>query len=206
MILLNTFSHIVMSRIIYEYLKDNYGIYLDKKSFIKGNYCPDFSASIIKRPHYLENTLDYVHDKLERLANTRLNSAYIDKDYSKKIGIICHYYSDYFCYAHSNNFNEKMKAHINYERKLHKYLLLKQNSIKKIASQSKKDISIDINIIKQKIIEYQQDYLNSNQGYSNDLIYSIRVCIEMILSVVNCSYNISIYRKPTSIQHCEAVG
>lgn len=194
-----------MAKIIYEYLKENYGIYLDRKGFIKGNYCPDFSTSLIKRPHYIEDTLEFVHDKIEKLANTRLNSSYIDKTYSKKIGIICHYYSDYFCFAHSSNFNEKIRAHISYERKLHKFLLLKQNNIKKIISQSKNDISIDLSLIKLKINEYQHDYLNSKQGYGNDLIFSIKVCIEMILSVVNCSYNLSIFRNASIIQPCSAV-
>lgn len=202
---LNTFSHVIIGKIIYDYLKDNYGIYLDKKSFIKGNYYPDFSASIIKRPHYIKDTLDYVHDKIEKLANTNLNSAYIDKAYSKKIGIICHYYSDYFCFAHSSNFKEKTKAHISYERKLHKYLVVKQNNIKKIISRSKKDINIDINKIKMKINKYQEDYLNSKQGYGNDLIFSINVCIEMILSVINCSYNLSIFSQPSIFKPCTGV-
>ncbi len=164
---MNTFSHILMGKNLYEYIKEKHGINLNKKAFIKGNYSPDFSTSIITRPHYIQNNLVYVQNEIEALSNIKLKSADIDKEYSKRLGVICHYCTDFFCYAHSFHFKENMKAHIKYERSLHKYFVYRLSEIKNIRFMLKKDNNANADKICKMINQYQSDYLYSSHSYSN---------------------------------------
>ena len=184
-----------MGNILYEYIKEKHAIFLNKKSFVKGNYSPDFSTSMITRPHYIKNNLGHVQKEIEALSNIKLKSAFIDKEYSKRLGIICHYCADFFCFAHSIYFKESMKAHIKYERRLHKYFVSRLSLIKNIRFMLKKDNSINVDKINLIIDRYQSDYLYSSNAYSKDLIYSMQVCVEIIVSLVNCSYALNSYKK-----------
>ena len=179
-----------MAKIVYEYIRDRYGITLNRKSFIKGNYSPDFKTSMLTRPHYIHNNLSFVQKEIEELANMRLNTAYVSKAYSKRLGVICHYCADFFCYAHSIYFKENMKTHIKYERRLHKYFISRLKLIKNVDFIMKKDLTINANIINNNIDQYQSDYLGSGPSYSKDLVYSLQICIETVVSLINCSYNV----------------
>jgi hypothetical protein len=202
---LNTFSHILIGKVLYEYLKEYHGIYLNKKSFIKGNYSPDFNTSAIKRPHYIKYNLNYLQQEINALANTKLKSAHIDKAYSKRLGIICHYCADFFCYTHSIHFKGSTKAHIKYERSLHKYFISRLKIIKSILFMLKKDINIDASIINFKINQYQSDYLDAKACYSNDLFYTFQVCVETVVLLIECSNNLSFYKKPVFYIYQEAI-
>ena len=43
-------------------------------------------------------------------------------DLSVRLGIVCHFLTDFFCFAHTNGFTGTMREHIRYEKELDRYL------------------------------------------------------------------------------------
>lgn len=108
-------THIKIAKIALEQIKGR-SIYLNEKAFILGNVVPDFSPyhKIIR--HYQENSFEYLVRAVSDVIETKELG-----EKSFKLGIICHYISDYFCYPHFNNMKFSSKdimEHIMYEKDL----------------------------------------------------------------------------------------
>ena len=130
---MNTFSHFIISGIVNKYIKKWYGIQINKYSFVYGNIIPDFSSDFTKTPHYKLSMPNFIEDEVMSLSNLeQKNTADFDKNLSFRLGIVCHYLADFFCYAHSPKFEGKLLKHIYYEYKLVKYNINKKKILKKI--------------------------------------------------------------------------
>ena len=46
----------------------------------------------------------------------------IGPEYSMRLGLMCHFICDYFCFAHNADFTGSLTQHITYERDLDEYL------------------------------------------------------------------------------------
>lgn len=187
LIIINTFSHIIIGNLLYEYVKKEYGICLEKRSFIRGNYSPDFSIKLITSKHHIEEKLEFVENEFTKLAAVSLESADISKDYSKRMGIICHYLTDFFCYAHSEHFSGNTADHVLYERTLHKFISEKLEILMNLKLMCNSEICWSSVALSTKVRKYHNDYINSSSTLGNDAVFSLLVCIETIVSIVMCS-------------------
>ncbi len=94
---MNKASHIFLGKLLCERLKDQYGIFLNSESFLLGNILPDLSPKLLIKQHYLRNYRLYLIKKIQNILDDKQTSAVFGKRYSRNLGIICHYYADFFC-------------------------------------------------------------------------------------------------------------
>lgn len=121
-------THKIIANELYNEIYRVYNIKLDKKSLIWGSQLPDYSPKHKMIPHYYDKSIDYIVGEiislivLARFTNLE-ESSYIGitkKIFSRKLGIISHYLTDYVTLAHYENwsFKDSMVKHVSYERKL----------------------------------------------------------------------------------------
>lgn len=192
MIVINKYSHIIVGELIYEHLKNERSIVLEKQSFLKGNIIPDFSYYAIAHPHFMKLSLGFVQAEIEALSNTYMKSAYIGSDYSYRLGIVCHYYADFFCYAHSSSYKQIIVNHLKYEHLLYEHFLNCLDSIAKIASLFSGDISKAPEEINNKTLRLHAQYSQLTPSYDNDLLFTLKACMETAVSLVFCSSTLSV--------------
>lgn len=177
----------MVGEIVYEHLKEEHGIHLKKESFLKGNVIPDFSYYAIAHPHFMKLSLGFVQAEIESLSNTYMKSALVGSDYSYRLGIVCHYYADFFCYAHSSNYKQIIVNHLKYENLLHEHFLKSFDSISKTDSLFSGDISRSPEEINSKMLLFHAQYSRLEPSYDNDLEYTLKACAETAVSLVFCS-------------------
>ena len=199
------FQHIKIARITAENLKNNVdkNFKLDKIVFYLGSIYPDLNC--IYPAHRLSSTSNRISKKIKLI--DRYEDGIIK---SFNLGIITHYISDYFCYAH-NNKSLGIK-HREYEKGLNNFF--NKNNIEKdnrlinewnVAKNSIKeqvfkytdtmDSNLHAHIILEQIIALNSKYkeksnnfndsewiLNKNQ-WKTDIQYTLFMC-ENILSLI----------------------
>jgi hypothetical protein len=182
---LNTFSHIIISRIVNRYIKLWYGIQIDKFSFIYGNIIPDYKSDFTKTPHYKKSMPNFIQNEVLALSNIDIkNTADFDKNLSFRLGIICHYLADFFCYAHSPKFTGSVFRHIEYEFMLGKYNSKKKKILRKIDFLNLEDIIMSPNKLIDKLEEMCQEYEECNHSFGMDITYTVQACVQLVVSVL----------------------
>jgi hypothetical protein len=117
---MNIFVHLKIADQVHRRILKDYGIRLNRTGFLIGNILPDIQHSRIKADHFFKDSWRPV-----TLLATRIGRSQIESDHgnltgisSVDIGMICHFVSDYFCYAHHEQFGPSMVKHILYETKM----------------------------------------------------------------------------------------
>lgn len=177
---MNSPNHILIGTIVYEYIKGKYGIVLDKSSFLKGNTCPDHGISFL-RPHRIKYCNRMVRKKTLKLC--RSDWGIINEKTSKKIGILCHYYSDFFCYAHSPRFPGSIRDHIRYEDEMLQYMNKNFSIFQRIdfiPNQNQQEDAFEINNRMRSLI---QEKTSMNGDYGMELVCAIQACAELVLAI-----------------------
>lgn len=177
---MNSLNHVLIGTVVYEYIKDKYGIQLDKESFLKGNTSPDHSLAFL-RPHRMRYCAGAVRKKTIKLC--RGNWGVVGKKASKKIGILCHYYSDFFCRAHNPKFGWSLKDHVRYEDELLKYM---QNNYK-VFCQIDYIPEVSVPTDAREINRLMRMKIQSRQiapgDYATELYRAVQACAELVLWV-----------------------
>ena len=120
-------THIAYARQIEEHIALKYGVNLKHYSLIYGSIKPD--ASILfggKAPHYINISLDMICDSANILIKTTDSLNQLEtRAFSRELGVIMHYVTDYFCRVHNDingiKHSENFR-HIVYEQRFHKNL------------------------------------------------------------------------------------
>lgn len=184
---MNTFSHIRMGKLLYRYIKDTFDISLDKGSFVLGNLMPDFKPSYLSKSHYLENWELPLQEMIQDLIGTKQESGLLDKKYSFTLGVICHYYSDFFCFCHGHEYNGGTLLHMKYEWDL---LMHSQNNCGVLDGveiiPDNKTYS-DASKIFQSFEKLHLEYQKLKPSFDNDIKYSLMACIEVIAMTAKSS-------------------
>lgn len=184
---MNTFSHVMMGKLLYEQVKERYGIYLHRDRFILGNVLPDFRVSFLTRPHYLEHNISFLRKEISKLFKDKKQSAFYGKHYSKRLGVLCHYYADFFCYAHCKGFPDDLSVHVKYESNLHRYFQNHEDELRQNAFAPEESGTIDANLVNLKFQQLQERYQNEMHSYRSDLNYAIQACTEAIVLIAASS-------------------
>jgi hypothetical protein len=113
---MNIFTHMMLSKNIRDNTYRQIGAKINLPGFMFGNILPDILHIYKSERHFLKDSLDYIcANSLEILNRPSGFPPYYSYEYSKKIGVITHYISDYFCYAHSPKYKKSMFRHFVYE-------------------------------------------------------------------------------------------
>lgn len=157
-------------------------MYLDRMSFIYGNIKPDLEKELREKSHRYEDTIHYVMEKIQNLTDLELSK----NEFSKELGVICHFISDFFCTYHKKKYEkENIFKHLLYETKLHIYL---KNKIKKRETFlfEKKDNEI-IYDLRKMVIKMHEEYMSKEHTKDNDIIFALN-CAMMISSKLEYDY------------------
>ncbi len=183
---MNTSSHILMGGFLQQYMGDHYGIRLDRRSYILGNVMPDYCPSFLLRPHYLRNNAAHVRSIL-RILLARRPSAFDDKRYSRLLGILCHFYADFFCHAHSDSFEGNLSDHIAYEKKLHRYFEENLERFRSLRFIAQPQPVGGAEGVYGQFEALHSCYLLSRTSLGNDLLFTMTACVELIVLAAECT-------------------
>ena len=114
-------SHHAMGYLLITALEQE-GVLLDREQFVLGNLLPDYLPELILAPHFTMKCQREIGLFTGVLAAQRVSAkAELPADYSLRLGILCHYITDYFCFAHSREFQQNLAHHSSYEQALDSY-------------------------------------------------------------------------------------
>ncbi|OCZ49837.1 zinc dependent phospholipase C family protein [Dehalobacter sp. TeCB1] len=178
-------THRVLSTIIYDKTYENLNFRLEFNYFLWGNIKPDVIPNLVIKSHYKAESLDLVINEILKLSKTpdvfqNLKAYYA---FSEKIGVICHFLSDFFCMPHNKQWflnSSKMLSHLKYENKLNKMAQNTQSLPElSLASVDKMESETLKSYIETNIEEY-----SLKEDYRNDMIYASNICAKIIEAVV----------------------
>jgi len=112
---MNIIMHLLFSYDMRRIIRKHSGVKLNLVGFMYGNILPDIKA--IHKPHRINGSLTFVVKRARRLMEEPYQRCSI-YSWSKKLGIITHYLSDYFCYAHQEHYDKGIGKHMLYEMRM----------------------------------------------------------------------------------------
>lgn len=118
-------THRIIARNLCANIKEKYGIELHEEKLSWGSVVPDLYPKYKLKKHYLEDSLQFITAEIATLIFMsrfihleESPNSIAKKIFSRHLGIISHYLSDFTCSAHANNwrFNGYMRKHVQYEK------------------------------------------------------------------------------------------
>jgi len=176
-------SHLLISQILYNYISKHMGLKLDRLAFAYGNINPDLNNKDINRSHTLVESLDIVNKYSEDLMSADISI----KEFSRRLGVICHFGCDYFCLYHREG-NEKkgLYEHLHYEVILHiKLLTLFLRGKIKL-----NDYEMNENSVEAIVLKIQNKYVLEHESLTRDITNALSAVLQMSkLIVYSCQVN-----------------
>lgn len=186
-------THKIIASNIYDNVYEKYDLKLDKNRLLWWSIAPDILPQYKFVRHYKDESIDYIVKEIIKVIYV---SRYIEfnrvldpiaiKILSKKIGLISHYISDYFCLPHAKRwtFNvskDVMIKHIKYESDLEEFS--KTHTFNNnIVDFEDININNDVENLYDSIkgfIENGLDLYLQNEGFANDLDFANLINIKI---------------------------
>lgn len=186
---MKTESHVLIGHIVSDYVKAQFGIVLDERNFVRGNVLPDRRITFLTRPHFLKYNAGLVQRKIYRLLNNKIDGGAVGGQISKRLGILCHYYTDFFCFAHSPRFKGGLAAHRSYEERLHHYLTAHLSELGGPLPAAPDCNGPDAKTVYARFGSLHDGYTQAACSFENDLAYSIYACAEVIVTLIFSAEN-----------------
>ncbi|OOM75229.1 zinc dependent phospholipase C family protein [Clostridium sp. BL-8] len=149
----------------------------------------DQSWHVKTHPHYVQKSLGYVLEKIEKLVSVKKFNAY----YSMQLGIVVHYLCDFCCNAHISGSVGNIPYHLKYERDLQKYLLENYDVLGddfRSCLNNKRSIGNNLASIKTVIEKVLNSYTKGDASYLLDIKHCVEITFMVCSKVFN--YNLSI--------------
>ncbi|MCX7904833.1 MAG: zinc dependent phospholipase C family protein [Caloramator sp.] len=176
-------THLLIAENILSILNNNFVLILDNENFKTGCIMPDYSLSMFFIPHYKEKSFDFVVNIIDELLKFNDSNMSI---FSRKLGVIMHFLSDYFCRAHNDKNLDSLLNHFKYERKLHSEFL--RLPIKDIYLNTLYKLDNTVLNSSYFITKYINDmhmaYLKAEPSMVEDIKYSLEVCTVICYSII----------------------
>lgn len=176
-------SHILMGKLLLDYTQSQCGVALNKRSFLLGNVLPDYLPTFLSRPHFLKNCEAHVQKLIEKLLDrypTEDARERARKRYSRRLGMLCHFYTDFFCYAHSARFSGGLRLHRAYELGLREFFLQHFEALQARPMEVSTNPASDI---RAQFEDLQAAYLGAPGEYLHDIAYGFFACVQLIAAI-----------------------
>lgn len=190
-------THKIIASNIHENIYKIYDLKLDREKLLWGSIAPDYLPQYRLIRHYKDESISFVAKEIMKIifASKFIDSnKYLDpiaiKIFSKKIGIISHYLSDYVCLPHANRwtFNGSMRKHIKYESELDEYVK-KHDFSKNVITIDDLDIrDCKITNLRNMIKNYIEDVIeeySQNTSFKNDLDFSLSLNLKITYFILD---------------------
>lgn len=177
------FSHLAIGRLIYSQLLQN-GYKLDYRRFVYGNVKPDISKMIRYQPHNINASLGFILDEMSSL--TQYDYTDNSKDFSFRLGIICHYLTDFFTFAHNSSFEGSFRDHMLYEMSIHECAGAFSSAVRSAGVSISSSIEQDMFDLYRKLMRLHGMYMRFEEADpQRDFSYAIMVCLTACISLIN---------------------
>lgn len=180
---MNAFSHMLISNFLTKYLREQNGIIVSRGSFLAGNLLPDFSPSYKKLAHAPDCWAGYIKRELEQLSDLKQESTRFDRYYSRRLGVVCHFYADFFCYPHTEAYNGSSYQHMKYEWELYRYTRQNYSRITRVIYEAGSTADKDVETLDAGFKILLKEYLHQEQSFENDIIYTLMACAAAVTTV-----------------------
>lgn len=194
----NILMHLGLSQAIRSAIEKEFDFKMDAFSFMFGNIKPDLKSSSTGIPHFKPTAMNLVQAEIENLTALRLNkSRKCSKHLSESIGVITHYLSDFFCYAHTEYFKDKKLSHLLYEFQLLNYFQKNLENITCQCSVKSEDIPTSSRNIITYIEEAHDSYLkkikeNILLPFELDTIHALLVSTFVCASIISICLDLNL--------------
>lgn len=184
---MNALSHIYLSLVFKKAVENKLHVKLHTFHFIKGNLKPDFSLLLVKVPHYKIPTSEIVIKEMDKLIqHTANNCTTCTREFAERLGVITHYLSDFFCYAHSTRFTGSLLDHYIYEKNLSRYRkTMKGKLMESIGNTPYTEYNLDYQSMCSHLDRLHEKYCMKKPSYARDLIFTLRAGIPLAISLVS---------------------
>ena len=180
-------SHHAMGHLLYQALADE-GIFLDRELFVLGNLLPDYMPELILFPHFTSRCQKEIALFSDVLAAQSLGGAdEIPAEYALRLGILCHYITDYYCFAHSRAFGKNLRKHGAYERGLNEYFRAHYSAGEYTLSGREPARCASGRDVARNVARLRHAYAAAPRAYETDLGYAFTACLEAIRALVALS-------------------
>jgi len=173
-----------MAHFLYASLKVR-GIDLSRVAFVYGNIAPDYVPTLYVRPHFTWTCNHMINKFVKDLSATPVTAeGCIGPEYSMRLGLMCHFICDYFCFAHNADFSGSLPQHITYERDLDQYLRENCLSLLDLDGTDAVEPIPCTHLILSCIAGRKHDYLHEGYTMQNDVQFAFNACLTAIVSAV----------------------
>lgn len=118
---MNPANHLLIASVVYDAVSRVDPGLLHKAAFFWGNISPDITPTQALRSHRAKYRLDLVNRKLSRTLRAAREGEVGLWRRSYRLGVLCHYYADFCCYAHSDDYPKNLLRHMRHEHRLSHY-------------------------------------------------------------------------------------
>lgn len=113
-------THRLVGEFLYKELPEELQCRLSRRKFVFGNVKPDLKKKYRQFSHYYRDNQAVIFKWLDIM----IENDYEIEEFSEKLGILIHFFCDYTCIYHANDYlhsSHSIRQHIQYEGKLHLY-------------------------------------------------------------------------------------
>ncbi|KAB3534374.1 zinc dependent phospholipase C family protein [Alkaliphilus pronyensis] len=180
------FTHKIISEHLYENVKENLGIQLNKTSLTYGSIKPDLSPSFFKVKHFKPQSFPIVIKEIFNLSQKGIvsNKEFM-RLYSQQIGEATHFIADYFCVPHNDRktYHKNFLNHLAYEGELHSLFKGFNEGVKVEPSQFNIE-NYSIEKIQNVVDRLHLSYQLRGEGLQNDMKSSIYAASAVAMFIV----------------------
>ena len=150
----------------------------------------DQSWLVKTHPHYMQESLEYINEKIEELLSIKKFNAY----YSMQLGIVIHYLCDFCCNSHISSSIGNISYHLKYERELQKYLFSNFHIFKNRIHNKSNNLNLtshNISSIKTSIDNTLRNYIQGDSSYFLDIKHCVQISSFVCATIFNFNINLS---------------
>lgn len=183
---MNTFSHLQVGKFLYRHLLEQHGIKLDLTSFLYGNLVPDFKPFYKSLPHEPVSWERFIQNEIAVLSEHKQVSLCFGSSYSRRLGVICHFYADFFCFPHTKAYQGGDLQHLKYEWDLYRYSK-KNPDIFKTGLNAQPETDRSPKGIYGHYRDMHATYLGAGLSFGNDMASTLQACALTIIMITSNS-------------------
>ena len=180
---MNIIAHLFLGSAVRNYTCRQIGVKLSWSGFLLGNILPDISGEYSRYPHFLKDSIEYIAESAKDLSYNAEEDVSMF-EFSKQIGVINHYLSDYFCFAHCEEYKEDIYHHHFYEFMMLFALYRGLKSFKKNDPCRQTTPYELCSFIRARVAEYERE----ETCKLKDIDYALSVCSAATVGLLQTSF------------------
>ena len=143
---------------------------------------PDIAPSLLRLSHFKKDIYDLVMEKAAFLAEH--GESLSRYQFSRQMGILCHFMSDFFCYAHAEYFSGSKVGHLKYEI-LMQFFGYRRRSMLHAVDYLSQAAAFDRSMaLYERINLLHEQYAAICPSYGVDFVYSITACVQLMMEMM----------------------